>query len=177
MLELSDRAKEIIDAPNYAHIATLLPSGAPLVSPIWVARENDLLLMGTGEGTQKAKNTVRDPRVALSLTGHNNPYLQLQLRGKIIERRPDDDFDVFVFRGDFQVVVAGLETLVDGLQAVAGAAAQESSASFRTCRAPWVVTMPLPMVNQAPCSMSLFAATASATKGNDIRFSSERQMP
>ena len=92
MLELSDRAKEIIDAPNYAHIATLLPSGAPLVSPIWVARENDLILMGTGEGTQKAKNTVRDPRVALSLTGHDNPYLQLQLRGKIIERRPDDDF-------------------------------------------------------------------------------------
>ncbi len=91
-MQLSDRAKTILDGPNYAHIATLLPSGAPMVSPIWVAREGDLILMGTGEGTRKAKNTVQDPRVALSLTAHDNPYLQLQLRGRIIERRPDDDF-------------------------------------------------------------------------------------
>ena len=91
-MELSRRAKEILDEPNYAHIATLLRSGAPLVSPIWVMREDNLILMGTGEGTQKAKNTVRDPRVALSLTSFDNPYEQLQLRGEIIERRPDDDF-------------------------------------------------------------------------------------
>ncbi len=93
-MDLSERAKEIIDAPTYAHIATLLPSGAPLVSPIWVMREGNLVLMGTGEGTQKAKNTVRDPRVALSLISYENPYVQLQMRGEIIERRPDDDFVV-----------------------------------------------------------------------------------
>jgi hypothetical protein len=55
MIELSAAACEILDQPNYAHLATVLPSGAPMVAPVWVSREGNLVLIGTGEGTQKAK--------------------------------------------------------------------------------------------------------------------------
>lgn len=91
---LSDPAREILDAPNYAHLATLLKSGAPLVSPVWVLREGNRILIGTGEGTSKAANTRRDPRVALSILPADNPYRQLQIRGRVVERRGDDDFAV-----------------------------------------------------------------------------------
>ncbi len=91
-IQLSETARQILDTPCYAHMATVLPSGAPLVAPVWVEREGDLVLIGTGEGTQKAKNTRDEPRVALSIVDLDNPYIQLQLRGRIVDRRPDDDF-------------------------------------------------------------------------------------
>ena len=93
-IELSEQARTILDAPVYAHLATILPSGAPLVSPVWVAREANRILIGTGEGTVKAGNTRREPRVALSIVAVDNPYEQLQIRGRVVERRPDDSFEV-----------------------------------------------------------------------------------
>jgi hypothetical protein len=45
----------------------------------------------TGEGSLKAKNTRRDPRVAVSIVDFKNPYEEVQIRGLIIERRPDPD--------------------------------------------------------------------------------------
>ena len=54
--------------------------------------EGDRILICTGEGSLKAKNTRRDPRVALSIVDFHDPYREAQLRGRVIERRPDGDF-------------------------------------------------------------------------------------
>ena len=81
--------KELLDEPNFAHLATLLPDGAPQSVPVWVGREGERVIVCTGEGSLKARNTLRDPRVSLSLVSHNNPYEEVQLRGKVAERRPD----------------------------------------------------------------------------------------
>jgi hypothetical protein len=45
----------------------------------------------TGEGSLKAKNTRRDPRVALSIVGFEDPYKETQIRGRVVEWRPDPD--------------------------------------------------------------------------------------
>jgi hypothetical protein len=42
----------------------------------------------------KAKNTLRDPRVAISMVGHDNPYEEAQMRGKVVERRPDPQLKI-----------------------------------------------------------------------------------
>jgi PPOX class probable F420-dependent enzyme len=91
-LALTDEIKTLLDRPNFAHLATLMPDGSPRSAPIWVAREGDRILIGTGEGSLKAKNTRRDPRVALSIVAMDDPYSEAQLRGRIVERRPDEDF-------------------------------------------------------------------------------------
>ena len=91
-LALTDEIKSLLDRPNFAHLATLMPDGSPQSAPIWVAREGDRILIGTGEGSLKAKNTRRDPRVALSIVAMDDPYSEAQLRGRIVERRPDGDF-------------------------------------------------------------------------------------
>jgi len=56
--------RALLDGPNFAHLATLMPDGSPQSAPVWVGREGDRILICTGEGSLKAKNTRRDPRVA-----------------------------------------------------------------------------------------------------------------
>lgn len=89
--KLSDNAKKLIDRPNFAHLATLMPDGSPQSVPVWIGREGERLVICTGEVSLKAKNTRRDPRVALSIADFGNPYEEVQIRGRVIERRPDPD--------------------------------------------------------------------------------------
>jgi PPOX class probable F420-dependent enzyme len=91
---LSPEVKQLIDRPNFAHLATLMPDGSPQSVPVWVGREGELIVICTGEGSLKAKNTRRDPRVALSIVDFTNPYEEVQIRGRVIDRRPDSDFKV-----------------------------------------------------------------------------------
>jgi PPOX class probable F420-dependent enzyme len=91
---LPDDVKALLDGPNFAHLATLRKNGAPQVDPVWVGREGDCVLVGTGEGTVKAKNSRRDPRVGLAIIGYRNPYDEAMIRGRIVERRPDPDLAV-----------------------------------------------------------------------------------
>jgi len=88
---LSAEIKQLVDRPNFAHLATLMPDGSPSSTPVWVGREGDRLLIGTSEGSLKARNTRRDPRVALSIVDFHDPYLEAQLRGRVVERRPDPE--------------------------------------------------------------------------------------
>jgi PPOX class probable F420-dependent enzyme len=89
---LSDDIKRLIDGPNFAHLATIMPDGAPQSAPVWVTREGDRILVGTSEGSLKGRNTRRDPRVALSIVDFDDPYVEAQLRGRVVERRPDTSF-------------------------------------------------------------------------------------
>lgn len=88
---LPDDVKALLDGPNFAHLATLRRDGSPQVDPVWVGREGDRILVGTGEGTVKAKNSRRDPRIALSIIGFRNPYEEAMIRGRVVERRSDPD--------------------------------------------------------------------------------------
>jgi PPOX class probable F420-dependent enzyme len=92
---LSAEAKALIDRPNFAHLATLMADGSPQSAPVWVAREKgDRLLVCTNEASLKGRNTRRDPRVALSIVDLRDPYEEVQLRGRVVERRPDPDLKI-----------------------------------------------------------------------------------
>jgi PPOX class probable F420-dependent enzyme len=93
-LALSDEIKRLIDGPNFAHLASLMPDGSPQSAPVWVSREGDRILIGTSESSLKARNTRRDPRVSLSIVDVENPYVEAQLRGRVVERRPDPNLAV-----------------------------------------------------------------------------------
>jgi len=81
----SNEIRALLDAPNFAHLATLMSDGSPQSVPIWVGREGDRILLRTGEGSLKAKNTRRDPRVALSVVDFHDPYKEAQVRGRVAE--------------------------------------------------------------------------------------------
>ena len=86
--------RRLLDAPNFAALATLMPDGSPKVEPIWVGREGDLILIATDSRGIKGRNLELDKRVALSVTDYENPYEQVLIRGRVIETRDDNDLVV-----------------------------------------------------------------------------------
>ena len=91
-IPLSDNVKRLIDARNFAHLATVMRDGSPHSVPVWVGREGDRIIVTTEESSIKSKNVQRDPRVAISMVDMADPYTVAQLRGRVVERRPDPDF-------------------------------------------------------------------------------------
>src|SRR5690348_2091057 len=90
-IQLSSEIRTLLDGANFAHLATLMADGSPQSVPVWIGREDDRVLICTGESSLKARNTLRDPRVALSVIDFRDPYQEAQLRGRVVERRPDPD--------------------------------------------------------------------------------------
>jgi PPOX class probable F420-dependent enzyme len=82
---LSAEVKQLIDRPNFAHFATLMPDGSPNATPVWIGREGDRIVICTSETSLKTKNTKRDPRVALSIVDFGNPYEEVQIRGRVVD--------------------------------------------------------------------------------------------
>ncbi len=90
-IPLTEEIKQLLDGANFVHLATLMPDGSPQSVPVWAGREGDRIVICTGEGSLKAKNTSRDPRVALSVIDFHDPYKEAQIRGRVVERRPDPE--------------------------------------------------------------------------------------
>jgi PPOX class probable F420-dependent enzyme len=91
---LSEEIRTLLRGPNFAHLATLMADGSPQVAPVWVDLEGDRILVGTSETSLKGKNTKGDPRVGISVVGQDNPYLEAQIRGRVVERRADPRFEI-----------------------------------------------------------------------------------
>lgn len=81
MTELPDLAKEWLDATEFATIATVLPSGQPHLSVVWVERDGDDILVSTVKGRRKHLNLEADPRVSLLVYPRENPYSYVEIRG------------------------------------------------------------------------------------------------
>jgi PPOX class probable F420-dependent enzyme len=83
---MTEPVRRLIDGANYAHLATLLPSGAPHSVPLWVGLEGDRIALMTSPNSRKARNLERDPRVALSIIDQARPLVMAMVRGRVTER-------------------------------------------------------------------------------------------
>jgi PPOX class probable F420-dependent enzyme len=90
MVQLPDDVRALFEGANIGHVATTLPSGGPHSVPVWVGMEGDRIAFLTGPGSRKARNLDRDPRLAISITRHDQPYEMAQVRGRVAERLEDD---------------------------------------------------------------------------------------
>ena len=85
MTELTADVRKLLEGANYAHLATLLPDGAPHSVPVWVGVEGDQIAVLTGPGSRKARNLKRDPRVAISIIDRDQPFSSALVRGHVAE--------------------------------------------------------------------------------------------
>lgn len=83
--------QDLFEKKTFAHLATLLPNGAPHVTPVWIDYDvnADRLLVNTERGRRKEKNVRNDPRVAISMTDPDNPYRMLSVTGEVDEVTTD----------------------------------------------------------------------------------------
>ncbi|MGW8333682.1 PPOX class F420-dependent oxidoreductase [Streptomyces sp. NPDC055897] len=79
--QLSDDLKALLDTPVFVNIATVQPDGSPQVSPVWVKRDGDDVLISTTVGRRKEKNLRRDPRVTVLVQPFDAPYTYAEIRG------------------------------------------------------------------------------------------------
>lgn len=86
-MQLPDKVKAMLDGPNFAHVATVMPDGSPQNTMVWVDRQGDLIAFNTAEGRVKTENLRRDPRVAISLYEEGKPYLNAAIQGRVVEMR------------------------------------------------------------------------------------------
>ncbi|MEU9502406.1 PPOX class F420-dependent oxidoreductase [Streptomyces sp. NPDC048196] len=78
---LSDDLKKLLDTPVFVTVATIQPDGSPQVSPVWVKRDGDDLLISTTVGRRKEANVRRDPRVSVVVQPFDAPYTYAEIRG------------------------------------------------------------------------------------------------
>lgn len=86
---LTEFARWLIDGRNVGILATLMPDGSPHLSPVYIDREGDLVLVNTVIGRIKYLNVKRDPRVSLVVIDHLNPLQYVEIRGRVSELTVD----------------------------------------------------------------------------------------
>jgi len=78
---LSDRLKNLLDSPVFVTVGTVQPDGSPQLSPVWVKRDGDDLLISTTVDRRKKKNLNRDPRISVVVVDPQSPYEYAEIRG------------------------------------------------------------------------------------------------
>ncbi|MEU6808985.1 PPOX class F420-dependent oxidoreductase [Streptomyces sp. NPDC046831] len=78
---LSDRLKDLLDTPVFVIVGTVQPDGRPQMSPVWVKRDGDQLLLSTTVDRRKKRNLDRDPRVGIVVVDPESPYDYAEIRG------------------------------------------------------------------------------------------------
>jgi PPOX class probable F420-dependent enzyme len=79
----TDAARAIFAKKSLAHVATLGADGSPHVTPVWVLLDGDDIVINTALGRAKARDLAADPRVAISITDPDNPYVAVAVRGTV----------------------------------------------------------------------------------------------
>jgi PPOX class probable F420-dependent enzyme len=85
-MELPAHVRALFEEPNYAHLATVLPADSPHTVPVWAGIEDGKIAFLTSSNSRKARNLAADPRVAISVTDRDNPYVMTQVRGRVTAR-------------------------------------------------------------------------------------------
>jgi PPOX class probable F420-dependent enzyme len=93
MVELSDKARKLLEAPNLAFLADAMEDGSPHVSPVWVTVENGYVTFNTAVGRVKERNMRRDARVAISVADKDNFYDKVDIRGRVVELIEGEEAD------------------------------------------------------------------------------------
>lgn len=80
-VSLTAAAREVLDGPHTAVLATSNADGRPQSSVIFVKRDGDTVVFSTIEGRLKTRNMRRDPRVSLLVA--SNPGRYVEIRGSV----------------------------------------------------------------------------------------------
>jgi len=81
--EIPAAARELLDKPVVAFLATIDPDGLPQVTPVWVNVEDGRIAVNTAEGRVKHRNMQRDPRVTLALHAPEDVYDWVSIQGRV----------------------------------------------------------------------------------------------
>lgn len=86
---IPEESRRILTGRRNAWLATLMPDGAPHLTPIWIDVEGDEIVFTTSEETVKVANLRKDPRVALAIESEEDRYRIVTVRGRVVGIEPE----------------------------------------------------------------------------------------
>jgi PPOX class probable F420-dependent enzyme len=89
-----EKLQDLVERPIVAALATIMPSGAPQVTPVWFMHDGTHIIINTARGRQKDRNMQPGSKVTLSVIDPQNPYHWAELRGTIESETEEGAFEV-----------------------------------------------------------------------------------
>jgi len=85
MATIPESYRDLFERRVFAVLGTVMPSGQPQLTPIWLSLKDGLIWVNTARGRQKDRNLHRDGRATLCLYDPDNPYRWIEVRGRVVE--------------------------------------------------------------------------------------------
>jgi PPOX class probable F420-dependent enzyme len=86
--------RALLEAKNFAHVATIRKDGRPYVIPVWVHTDGEHVIVNSAEGRSLAQAPgARSPGDG-DVANMENPYEYVQITGTVAERTHDDADEV-----------------------------------------------------------------------------------
>ncbi|MEM0272220.1 MAG: PPOX class F420-dependent oxidoreductase [Thermoprotei archaeon] len=82
---LSEKLIKLVEARNFAFIATLGKDGYPTVTPVWIDHDGEHLLVNTTANRAKARRVRVNPKVSVAVVDWSNPYDKVVVKGRVVE--------------------------------------------------------------------------------------------
>ena len=87
--ELPESFLQLLTSKSFASLATVMPDGTPQVTPTWVDRDGDMVLVNSAKGRVKDRNLRANSKVGLSVSDPDNAYRYLSVQGEVVEFREE----------------------------------------------------------------------------------------
>jgi PPOX class probable F420-dependent enzyme len=91
MVEIPERARELLGQPLLCNLATTRPDGAPQVNPMWFIWDGEFIWFTHTNTRQKYKNIQHEPRVSVSILDPDDKYGYAEIRGVVDHIDPDPE--------------------------------------------------------------------------------------
>jgi PPOX class probable F420-dependent enzyme len=89
MSEVPEEYMDLFERPSFGNLATMLPTGFPHVTPVWIDYDGEHLLVNTARGRQKERNVARNPSVGVSVIDPDDFYRYLSAYGEVTDLREE----------------------------------------------------------------------------------------
>ena len=80
---------DLFTGRSFANLATVMPDGAPQVTPVWVDFDGKHIVINSARGRQKDQNMKANPAVAVAISDPQNPYRYIEVRGRVVKITED----------------------------------------------------------------------------------------
>ena len=82
---IEGRVRELLEAPNFVHVATVRKDGVPHNVPVWVDTDGEHVVLNSAEGRAWPANLRRDGSAGLNVMNLENPYEYVYIKGALVE--------------------------------------------------------------------------------------------
>ena len=95
MVEIPERARELLAEPILVNLATTRPDGSPQVNPMWFVWDGEFVWFTHTSYRQKFKNLTHEPRVSISILDPEDKYGYVEIRGVVDHIDPDPEAKLY----------------------------------------------------------------------------------